>query len=101
MCSQSTRELVEIAYRATSHPVRLRPAPNLMIRAIGVVNPMMRELAEMLYEFDEPFIVDSSKFERAFGISATPVSESIAQTLDWYRRGRDREVGQLTKSPAS
>jgi uncharacterized protein YbjT (DUF2867 family) len=36
-----------------------------------------------------------------FGISATPVSESIAQTLDWYRRGRDREVGQLTKSPAS
>jgi uncharacterized protein YbjT (DUF2867 family) len=40
-------------------------------------------------------------FERAFGITATPVSEAIAQTLDWYMRGRDREVGQLTRSPAS
>ena len=99
--AQSTRELVEIAYRATGHPLRLRAAPNLMVRAIGLVNPMMREPTEMLYEFDEPFIVDSSKFERAFGITATPASEAIAQTLDWYRRRRDREVGQLTKGPAS
>ena len=99
--ARSTRELVEIAYRATGHPLRLRAAPNLMVRAIGLVNPMMRELTEMLYEFDEPFIVDSSKFERAFGITATPASEAIAQTLDWYRRRRDREVGQLTKGPAS
>ena len=44
--AQSTRELVEIAYRATGHPLRLRAAPNLMVRAIGLVNPMMRELTE-------------------------------------------------------
>jgi nucleoside-diphosphate-sugar epimerase len=86
--AQPTRELVEIAYRATGKPMRLRAAPKLMVRAIGVVNPIMRELSEMLYEFDEPFIVDSSKFEQAFGVAATPAEEAIAQTVDWYRRSR-------------
>jgi nucleoside-diphosphate-sugar epimerase len=83
---RSTRELVEIAYRAAGNPPRLRVVPNFMVRALGLINPMMRELSEMLYEFDEAFIVDSSKFEHAFGTTATPAPEAIAQTIDWYRR---------------
>jgi nucleoside-diphosphate-sugar epimerase len=82
----TTRELVELAYRAAGYAPRLRAAPKLMVRALGLVNPTVRELGEMLYEFDEPFIVDSSKFERAFGMSATPAAEAVAQTVDWYRR---------------
>jgi nucleoside-diphosphate-sugar epimerase len=82
---QTTRELVAIVYRTTGHAPRVRAAPNLMVRAAGLVNPTMRELSEMLYEFDEPFIVDSSRFERTFGISATPATDAIAQTANWYR----------------
>jgi nucleoside-diphosphate-sugar epimerase len=81
----TTREFVEIAYRAAGHAPRLRSAPNVLVRAIGLVNATMRELAEMLYEFDEPFIVDSAKFERAFGMSATPAADAVEQTVDWYR----------------
>ena len=42
----------------------------------------------MLYEFEEPFVVDHSKFEKAFGEHATPLKEAIADTVRWYRGKR-------------
>ena len=47
---------------------------------------MMREVAEMLYEFEEPFIVDHSRFERTFGNHATPLQEAIHTTVEWFRK---------------
>jgi hypothetical protein len=40
---------------------------------------------EMMYEFEKPFIVDSSKFERAFGMKATPMRAAIRETVHWYK----------------
>jgi hypothetical protein len=45
-------------------------------------------LIELLYEFEEPFVVDHSKFEEAFGEQATPLRESIQRSLRWYREER-------------
>jgi nucleoside-diphosphate-sugar epimerase len=39
----------------------------------------------MLYEFEKPFVVDSSKFERAFGVKATPMREAIKETVAWFK----------------
>lgn len=50
----------------------------------GLFIPAARETAEMMYEFEKPFVVDSSKFERTFGLKATPLPEAIAQTVAWY-----------------
>ena len=45
----------------------------------------------MAYEFEEPFIVDSTKFQTKLGMSATPIQHAIAQTVEWYqRRAADR-----------
>ena len=46
---------------------------------------MMRELAEMAYEFEEPFVLDTSKYEATFGAAGTPLAAAIATTIDWYR----------------
>ena len=59
--------------------------PKLAVRALGLVNPMLRELAEMAYEFDEPFVLDTSKYESAFGAAGTPRAVAIAATVAWYR----------------
>jgi hypothetical protein len=42
-------------------------------------------MVEMLYEFEQPFIVDSSKFERTFGMKATPMRTAIRETVAWYQ----------------
>jgi hypothetical protein len=42
---------------------------------------------EMQYQFEEPFIVDSSKITNKLGVEATPVDEALAETLRTYRHG--------------
>jgi len=56
-----------------------------MMRTFGMFNPGAREMVEMMYEFTEPFTVDCSAIERELGLSATPLAEGLARTLDWYR----------------
>ena len=57
--------------------------PRVVVEAQASENTMMREIEEMLYEFEDPFIMDHSKFERAFGAITTPHVEAIHQTLEW------------------
>jgi hypothetical protein len=37
------------------------------MRALGLVNRTVREINEMRYELDEPFIVDASRAEAELG----------------------------------
>jgi nucleoside-diphosphate-sugar epimerase len=57
-----------------------------MLSLVGLFNTGSRETVEMLYEFQKPYVVDSSKFEKTFGIKATPLDEAIARTLEHYRQ---------------
>ena len=82
----STRQFLEMVYEETGHPVKIQAMPKLMLKGLALFMPMMRELDEMLYEFEEPFIVDHSKFEQTFGNHATPLREAIRTTVAWYRQ---------------
>jgi hypothetical protein len=46
---------------------------------------VLRELAETYYQFDEPFVLDTSKYDSAFGAAGTPLADAIAGTLAWYK----------------
>jgi nucleoside-diphosphate-sugar epimerase len=81
----TTRALLDLVAAEVGHPVGIRSVPKLAVRALGLVNPMMRELAEMSYEFDEPFILDTSKYQAAFGAAGTPLPAAVAATVAWYR----------------
>jgi nucleoside-diphosphate-sugar epimerase len=56
------------------------------IGAIGLIVPIVREFKEMVYQYEKPFVVDSSLFESTFGASATPNEAAIAATVAHYRR---------------
>jgi nucleoside-diphosphate-sugar epimerase len=72
-------------FEEVGKPARIQVAPKIVLRVMGIFNPGMREMIEMLYEFEEPFVVDHSKFEAAFGVHATPLKEAIGETVRWYR----------------
>lgn len=63
-----------------------------MLRFAGLFSPPAKELVEMMYEFDQPFIVDSSRFEKAFGMKATPIREAIKETVAWYKSHPERKT---------
>jgi nucleoside-diphosphate-sugar epimerase len=84
--TRTTRQLVDIVYRHAGRPAgKLRAMPPVLLRALGVVNPVLRELVEMQYQFDEAFVVDSSKIANKLGVQATPVEQALADTLSEYR----------------
>jgi nucleoside-diphosphate-sugar epimerase len=85
--TRSTRQLVGIVYQHAGQPrARLRSIPTLVFRALGLVNPTIREIVEMRYQFEEPFIVDSSKIATRLGLQATPSDMALADTLMSYRQ---------------
>jgi nucleoside-diphosphate-sugar epimerase len=85
--TRTTRQLVGIVYQHAGQPrTKLRTIPPLVFRALGLANPTMREILEMRYQFEEPFIVDSSKIANGLGVQATPIDRALADTLTSYRQ---------------
>jgi nucleoside-diphosphate-sugar epimerase len=84
--TRTTRQLVDLVYRQAGRPRgRLRRLPPVVLRALGLVDPTMRELVEMQYQFEEPFVVDSSRIAGKLGVRATPLEQALADTLRSYR----------------
>jgi len=81
----TTKQFIDQVYAAAGTEPGIQAMPRWMVNAVGLFNGNVRELKEMLYEFDEPFVVDDGKFEAAFGDHATPLPEAIGATVDWFR----------------
>jgi len=83
--AMTTRRFVEHIYTALGRPAKLSAAPRFAIALLGLFDDNLREVREMLYQFERDFVMDSSRIESAFGLQATPPHEAIQQTLAWYR----------------
>lgn len=81
----STREMIRLIGNALGHPVKIVAIPKVAVQAIGLFNPTMCAGVEMFYQYTEPQIVDSCRFENAFGWKATPTAEGIQKTVDWFK----------------
>ena len=60
--------------------------PAWLMSAMGMVNPMIRELKETNYQFESPFVLDSSAAEGHFGIKPTPWDQVLAATVASFPR---------------
>ena len=86
LTAMTTHKFVEAVYRTLGKPVKMSKAPRFAITVAGLFDANAKELKEMLYQFEKDFVMDSSRFEKTFGVRATPLDEAIRATLDWYRR---------------
>jgi nucleoside-diphosphate-sugar epimerase len=87
------RAFVELIAAALGRPVRVTATSGLALRIAGVFDPRARESAEMLYQWQRPFVLDAAKFQRAFGpLEPTPHQQAVATTVAWFgeRAGRPR-----------
>ena len=91
--TRTTRELVDMIYKLAGQArTQLRAMPPLLLRGLSLMNPTLRELLEMRYQFEEPFVVDSSKIADRLGLTATPLDEAIAGTLRTYTSDKSSPV---------
>ncbi len=81
----SVREMLRLVGDALGHSVKILAIPKVVIQAMGLFNPTMHEMVEMFYQYTEPQIVNSCRFENTFGWKATPVAEGVQKTVDWFK----------------
>jgi len=82
----SLADLSERFAHALGRRIHLGRIPKLVLKAAGLLVPLVRELNEMLYQWDEPFIVDDRRFRERF--AAHPVGADVAarETVAWAKR---------------
>lgn len=78
-------ELIRMFAEEAGVESKISSMGRLMMRIGGLFLPDARETVEMMYEFEKPFIVDSSRFEKTFGKKATPIRQAIRETVSWYK----------------
>ncbi|WEB38520.1 NAD-dependent epimerase/dehydratase family protein [Streptomyces yunnanensis] len=82
----STREMVDrLAARAGVGPVAVRGLSPAVLGIASLFSPLIRELKEVRYQFERPFVVDTRAYEAAFAVRATPVDAQVEATVDWWR----------------
>src|SRR4051794_33799587 len=103
--TRTTREVVGLVYEYAGTKARLKVTPGLAMQAMGLVNRTVREVNEMRYEFDEPFVVDASRAENELRLRATPLAEAVERTVRWYRertghssRGRGAKEDEMVSA---
>jgi nucleoside-diphosphate-sugar epimerase len=78
-------ELVKIMEAELGRPVKVLAAGTAMMSFLGLFNPIMRETVEMMYEWTQPFIMNSTKAEQAFGWKGTPLPQAVHETIAWLK----------------
>jgi nucleoside-diphosphate-sugar epimerase len=80
-------EFVALAARALRAEPQLKVLRPWMLRMAGLFNRTIREIVEMLYQYEIPYVFDSSNFERHFACSPTPYARGIEETARAYTGG--------------
>jgi nucleoside-diphosphate-sugar epimerase len=79
-------ELMALFFDEIGLPPKMSGMGRLKMRIGGIFIPGARETIEMMYEFEKPFTVESSKFVSAFGDIATHHEQAVHETVAWFRR---------------
>jgi len=85
VAAETTRQLAARIGAALGTSVAVTRMSPLLLRALGLVLPFMRELPEMAYQWETPFVIDDRKFRTRFGLAPTPIDDQVAATVAWAR----------------
>ena len=78
------RAFVRTAAKYMNAPTEVMVLPKWLLKVLGWFNPFLKELYEMTYQDEYPFIFDSTKFEKAFHYQPVSYEQGIKETADWF-----------------
>jgi len=84
--AENLRALAGRFSRALGQEIRVAALPKFIVRAAGLFVPLVREMNEMLYQWDEPFVVDDRAFRGRFGLEPEGADAAARATVDWAKR---------------
>jgi nucleoside-diphosphate-sugar epimerase len=83
--AESMRALVARFARYLGRDIGLTVMPRWAMKALGIVMPMIQEINEMMYQWDETFVIDDRRFRAAFNTEPTEPERAAADTVTWAK----------------
>jgi nucleoside-diphosphate-sugar epimerase len=83
--AESMQTLVSRLSGKLGRAIQLAGLPRWIVKAIGGFVPLVREVDEMLYQWEEPFVIDDRQFRERFHQEPVDVNEAAAVTVAWAR----------------
>ena len=76
------RQMVSLFAKEMDQPDKLSVMPMWLLRLLGIFIPFLREMPEMMYQYDQDYFFDSAKFTKRFGMSATPYESGVKTVVE-------------------
>lgn len=73
--------LVRMACEVVQRPYGIQAMPRFGVRLLGLFVPVLREMVEMMYQFEDDYFFDSTKLEKAFALEATAYRDGIVRMM--------------------
>ena len=83
--AETMRALLVRFSRELRREIRLRTTPRTVLKILALAVPFLREIDEMLYQWQEPFVIDDRRFREWFGQGPEDVQRAAADTVAWAR----------------
>lgn len=88
--AEPARALVQRFAGVLGREVHVAEFPRWFVKAAGLFVPIIREVGEMLYQWDEPFVVDDRRLRERLGLAATDSDTAARATVEWALRHYSR-----------
>ena len=75
------REFIELFSKEMKVPNKLVVMPMWMVKLAGIFVPVLKEMREMMYQYDRDYFFDSSKFDKRFNFKTTTYQEGVRMTV--------------------
>jgi nucleoside-diphosphate-sugar epimerase len=90
------KEFIDLVANGFGTRPKYRVLGRPMVWMAGRFDRNVRELYEMLYQYEFDYVFDSTKFTNAFGFQPTSCVEGVHQTAQAYRPAEQRATGAET-----
>ena len=74
-------EWINLVANEMGKPAKVQAAPKFVVRILGLFIPIMKEMVEMLYQYEQDYVFDSSKFDKRFDFETTSYAQGIKQIV--------------------
>lgn len=75
------KEMAQLFMKEMKVESKLSALPMWLIKVIGLFVPFLKEMPEMIYQYDRDYFFDSSKFENRFGIKPTSYEQGVREIV--------------------
>jgi nucleoside-diphosphate-sugar epimerase len=88
--AESTRAVAARFGRELGFELGTSQVPGLVLQLMALFSPPVKELLEMRYQWELPFVLDDAKFRAAFGAMPTSLDDGVKATAAWLRSSSRR-----------